>query len=82
MISVKVQDSSKPVFSFPIFEEPLEMEIDVEESESPYIFTFPTLKNDFFQEEISFVIKKLSKNIELDQVERTLTIDFEDLDES
>ena len=76
-----MQDTTKPVFSFPIFEEPLEIEIKINETESPYVFTLPDLINDFYPEDISFVIKKLDKNIALDQEERTLTIDFEKIDE-
>ena len=79
MISVKVVDNSKPAFSFPIFESPLEVEIDIDESESPFVYHFPDLKNDFIPDEISFEIKKLDKNIRLDQGERSLTIDFEEL---
>lgn len=56
-VSVEVRDSQKPVFSFPIFLDILELSIDLELANTTYAYTLPSLKNDFEPEAI--VIKIL-----------------------
>ena len=79
-ISVEVRDSKKPVFSFPIFLDNLEMTIDLGLANSSYAYTLPSLKNDFEPEAITIDILMLDDFIEFNAEERSLTIDLQSLD--
>ena len=57
------------------------MTIDVENSISPMVYVLPSLKNDYFPDEIIISIENLDGFIEFDEAGRTLAIHFEMVEE-